>query len=306
MLATLVLLCAVPPFAWNDPPPVYLIQWGSNGPGNGQFRQPHGVSIDASGNVYVADTNNHRIQKFDGAGTFLCKWGSFGVGDGQLNLPHGVAITPDDRLYIVDSFNDRVQEFDTAGSFVNKWGVTGSGDGQFLLPSGIAVSPSGNLYVVDLGNHRVQEFDAGGTFVSKWGTSGTGDGQFRFPVGVAVNGCDNVYVVDSSNHRVQVFEDPAFRLLVAPNAVSPGDATTLSSCSGEPGRPALLFVVDVDGTPFFLRVASGTLNGLGNWSLAAGVPDDPAFGGLIVTFRTLSFDGANKVVQTNDAVLTIL
>ena len=62
----------------------FVTKWGSVGNGDGQFYYPHGVAVDSSGNVYVADEKNHRIQKFDSNGTFLAKWGSKGTGDGHF------------------------------------------------------------------------------------------------------------------------------------------------------------------------------------------------------------------------------
>jgi DNA-binding beta-propeller fold protein YncE len=78
---------------------VYLTQWGSFGTGDGQFDSPRGVATDATGNVYVADYNNHRIQKFTSAGTYVTQWGSRGSGNGQFTYPHGVAT---DALYVVN------------------------------------------------------------------------------------------------------------------------------------------------------------------------------------------------------------
>ena len=70
----------------------FVTKWGSQGTGDGQFNYPGFVAVDADGYVYVADTYNHRIQKFDSKGTFITKWGSYGSGDGQFNNPDGVAL----------------------------------------------------------------------------------------------------------------------------------------------------------------------------------------------------------------------
>src|SRR3989441_10449275 len=69
---------------------VLVAQWGGIGSGNGQLDQPQGVVADGSGNVYVADTNNHRIQKFTSGGTYLTQWGTYGSGNGQFFFPWGV------------------------------------------------------------------------------------------------------------------------------------------------------------------------------------------------------------------------
>jgi hypothetical protein len=186
---------------------VFLFEWGQTGAGDGQFNEPSGVATDSVGNVYVADTANHRIQKFDDQGNFLLKWGVSGSGAGQFNAPKGVAVDSADNVYVVDSGNHRIQKFGASGSFVTAWGSSGSGSGQFNQPFGVAVDSLDNVYVTDTGNDRVQKFDGNGVFIASWGTTGDGTGQFGSPRAIAVlvpNG-DRVYVADDSN-RIQVFE----------------------------------------------------------------------------------------------------
>jgi hypothetical protein len=69
------------------------------------------VAVDASGNIYVADRGNHRIQKFTSTGTFLSKWGTAGSGAGQFSAPFGVAVDASGDIYVADSNNDRIQKF---------------------------------------------------------------------------------------------------------------------------------------------------------------------------------------------------
>jgi tripartite motif-containing protein 71 len=83
---------------------------GSKGSGDGQFIGPQWVAIDSSGNIYVADTYNHRIQKFNSDGAFLTKWGSEGSGDGQFNFPT-VAVDSSGNVYVADFGNHRIQKF---------------------------------------------------------------------------------------------------------------------------------------------------------------------------------------------------
>jgi sugar lactone lactonase YvrE len=182
----------------------YQTQWGSEGNGDGQFSYPSGIATDTSGNVYVADRGNFRIQKFDSSGSFINQWGSYGDGDGQFSLPRDVAIDPAGNVYVADTQNDRIQKFDSSGTFNAKWGSEGNGDGQFSYPSGIATDTSGNVYVADTENHRIQKFDSSGTFIAKWGSEGTGDGQFREPIGIATDSTGNVFVAD--NRLIQKFD----------------------------------------------------------------------------------------------------
>jgi DNA-binding beta-propeller fold protein YncE len=100
--------------------PSFVTEWGSYGRGDGQFRQPSGVASDASGNIYVADRNNHRIQKFDSEGNFVTMWGSYGRGDGQFYYPEGLATDSSRNVYVVDTYNNRIQKFDSEGNLKTK------------------------------------------------------------------------------------------------------------------------------------------------------------------------------------------
>ena len=182
-----------------------LAKWGSGGTGDGQFNSAGGIAVDGSGDVYVTDTFNDRVQVFRADGEFLRKWGSPGSGDGQIDFPQGLAVDGLGNVYVVGAGNYRVQVFSANGELLRKWGSRGSGDGQFDFPTGIAVDGMGNVYVVETNNQRVQVFDADGTFLRKWGSGGTGDGQFQDPNGIALDGEGNIYVADTWNHRVQVF-----------------------------------------------------------------------------------------------------
>ena len=152
------------------------------------FNTANGISVDSfSGNVYVVDVNNHRIQKFDSDGNFITKWGSEGTGDGKLYYPLGISVDSSGNVYVADTSNNSIQVFadDTTetvtNSFpsetklsdeivqtyqsINAWGSNGTGDREFRYPVGISVDfTSGNVYVVDSGNNRIQKFDSNGTF----------------------------------------------------------------------------------------------------------------------------------------------
>ena len=180
---------------------------GTYGTGDYQFNNPSGVAVDATGNVYVADTDNNRIQKFTSSGTFITKWGTIGTGDSEFYYPRGVAVDASENVhvYVADTGNNRIQKFTADGTFVTGWGFYGTEDGLFNSLWGVAVDATGNVYVADLGNDRIQKYTSSGTFITKWGTNGTGGGQFNEPKGVAVEASGNVYVADYNNHRIQVF-----------------------------------------------------------------------------------------------------
>jgi len=162
--------------------------------------------VDGAGYVYVADTQNCRVQKFTSTGTFITQWGSQGSGQGQFNFPYDITVDGSGNIYVADSYNHRVQKFTSSGAFITEWGSLGSGPGQFDIPIAIAVGGEGDVYVTETNNHRVQKFTSSGAFLTQWGSLGTGPGQFEYPRGIAVGGEGYVYVTDFSNHRVQKFE----------------------------------------------------------------------------------------------------
>jgi uncharacterized repeat protein (TIGR01451 family) len=160
-------------------------QAGSVGGGDGQFDTLRGVATDAAGNVYAADSDNQRVQKFNSSGTFLRAWG-WGVDSGAAAF-----------------------EICTGGC---QAGITGNGDGQFDEVNKVEVDAAGNVYVSDDGNHNIQKFDSSGNFLAKWGGYGTSDGQFISPSGMAVDAGGNVYVADRGNDRIQIFGNNVFSL----------------------------------------------------------------------------------------------
>jgi DNA-binding beta-propeller fold protein YncE len=203
----------------------FLRAWGGAGLGPGQFDVPDGVSVDPAGNVYIADRENNRIQKFSWEGRHLATWGrrggdgSLGYGPGEFNGPYGVAADGWGNVYVIESRNHRVQKLDSSGRVLAMWGRNGGregGDmtaggqpGEFGDPRGIDVDRWGNVYVADHGNARVQKFSGSGGLLAVWGTPccagrpGSGPGEFWEPRGVAIDSKGNVYVAEKLNHRIQ-------------------------------------------------------------------------------------------------------
>ena len=117
-----------------------------------------GIAVHPSGDIYVADTNNDRIQVFDSDGAFISQFGSSGTGDSQFDYPFGIAVHPSGDIYVADYYNDRIQVFDSDGAFISQFGSSGTGDSQFNSPRGIAAHQNGDIYVVDTRNDRIQVF----------------------------------------------------------------------------------------------------------------------------------------------------
>ncbi|MFC1688270.1 6-bladed beta-propeller [Pseudomonadota bacterium] len=193
--------------AAQEPVPEFALQWGSFGSNPGEFNLPHGVEADQSGNVYVTERGNHRVQKFDAEGNFIQTFGSFGSGPEQFILPNEIAFDSLGDLYVTDEGNCRVQKLTSGGGFIQEWGSCGGGSGQFSLTWGIAIDSNDQVFVADTFNFRIQVFDNDGNYLREWGVQGVGDGEFEGPRGIAVDSKDNVIVVDEGNHRIQKFEN---------------------------------------------------------------------------------------------------
>jgi hypothetical protein len=147
----------------------FVRKWGRNGgdgtpgTGNGEFRFPYGISV-TDGLVYVADTGNHRVQRFTRSGVFLSRWGRNG-GDGtsgtltaEFIFPMDAVVRPDGDVEVTDYGNQRVQRFTPVGVFVSTFGSSGSQDGQFTGPWSMAIDCRTNLYVSDPNTNRIQKF----------------------------------------------------------------------------------------------------------------------------------------------------
>src|SRR6185503_11033185 len=135
-------------FVAPPPPPTFSLirAWGTPGSGPGQFTRPIGIVIDENQTVYVTDSGNNRIQKFDSTGVFLGAWGREGSRPGQLQNPLGIDIGSDDLVYVSEQANQRLSVFTRDGIFVR----TFSGPPDAFYPVGLDCEPSGNLWVAAL------------------------------------------------------------------------------------------------------------------------------------------------------------
>src|SRR5215813_5440972 len=167
---------------------------GGRGSGRGQFDNPHGLTVDSAGNIFVADSGNDRIEKFSPKGTFVM---SIAATD-----PNGIAIDSAGNIYVAEiGSKHRVQKFGPNGTFITKWAP------GFYGPRKIAIGHDDSVYVVDSGRNRIVKSNPDGQVVATWGSEGSNDGQFRGLTSVAVDFSSNkVYVADPTNNRIQVFD----------------------------------------------------------------------------------------------------
>ena len=202
--------------------PLELV-WEINGDPN-PFDVPVGVAADAEGNIYVIDTNNFRVQKFDSEGNSLLMWGSEGSGERQfgdiLDAHEGhLAVDTQGNVYAIDLKNLRIQKFDSNGNYLTQWGTEGDDEGQFTHPFDIASDNQNHIYVSDIGSNTIQKFDEMGRFLLRWGKHGYNDGEFSDVYSVAIAPDGNVLVTDSTG-RIQKFDSNGqFLSMIMPEPV---------------------------------------------------------------------------------------
>ena len=192
-----------------------------------RFRAPRGVAVDASGNLYVADTDNHTIRRISSRGAVTTLAGSAGLlggdngtgGAARFNYPVGIITAAPGSLIIADSANHTIRLM-TATSAVStlagQAGVIGTANGpgstaKFYNPSGVAVDATGTIYVADTNNHAVRIISPAGvvtTAAGNPGISGRVDGvnqnaRFLYPSAVAIDGQGALFIADRDAHTVR-------------------------------------------------------------------------------------------------------
>ena len=195
-----------------------------------KLNNPRGVTVDSEGNLYISDTQNHRIRKVDTNGAISTLAGdgteAYG-GDGgastsaKIDFPYQITVDASDNVYFADYDNQRIRKIDTNGTIttVAGNGTRGyEGDGNLAINAkinyalGVTVDASGNLYIADTGNHVIRKVDTSGNIStlagSTDGSSGYNEGsggeaKFNYPSTLATDSKGNVYVTDSSNNRVR-------------------------------------------------------------------------------------------------------
>jgi sugar lactone lactonase YvrE len=191
--------------------------WGSyadisqgEAPG-GTFFEPWGIALGSDGSVYVADTWNHRIQKFTSDGKFVNMWGYFGQADTPFALwgPRDIAIDTNGDLFITDTGNKRVVIYDADGNYVNQFGSVGLGAGQFDEPVGIAIDQAGLVYIADTWNQRIQVMagDVNGDYLplNTWDVVAWYGQSLDNKPFIAVDDKGNLYTTDPEGYRVLHF-----------------------------------------------------------------------------------------------------
>lgn len=201
---------------------------GVNGIGSAaRFRAPYGVALDSSGNLYVADGDNHSIRKITPGGTVSTLAGSLGTGGSangtgntaRLNHPEGLTVDGAGNVFVADTWNHTIRKVTPWGvvtTLAGSAGSPGSANGtgasaRFYFPTGVAVDNAGTILVADQFNHTLRKITPAGvatTLAGATGQSGSANGamtaaRFNQPIGLCFDAGGNLYVADYANHTIR-------------------------------------------------------------------------------------------------------
>ncbi len=167
--------------------------FGSHGSGNGQFKAPWDLTVDDDGNIYVADTWNNRLQKFDSSGNFILKVDTIPPGGFPL-WPSGIAFSSsNNRIYVVFDNDPALNWYNLNLGWISNHGLS------LINPRSLGIDSSGNIYIADAGHYRIVKTDADGNYQGEW-TTGSGS----WPTEAAPYE-DNVYVALCGNDKVKIY-----------------------------------------------------------------------------------------------------
>lgn len=215
----------------------FVMNWGEMGSNDGQLWNPAGIAADSSGNIFVADSGNYRVQRFTAQGAYTRRWGSSGSGDYQFRTPLGIAVDSTGNVFVADTGNCRIVKYNGDGDYLDQFGSRGTGELEFLSPRGVAVDRFGDIYVADADNHRFTKLNAGGDFLMWGGGQGSGDAKFNHPSGIAVDASGNIYIADADNHRIQKLSSSgAFITKWGSSGTGPGQFNTPTAIAVDSSR----------------------------------------------------------------------
>ena len=147
--------------------------------GEGMYMRPHGMRIDAQGNIWTTDVSAHTVRKMDPQGRVLLT-----LGEPMVRQPNDIAIGPGGEIFVAQGHGQdqpRVSKFDRTGTFITSWGSMGSGPSQFDIAHSIVIDAERMVYVADRQNRRVQVFDMDGRYIKEWKFAGLPCGLFIGP-----------------------------------------------------------------------------------------------------------------------------
>ena len=177
---------------------------GSSKSGSGrlQLYNPKGITVHpTTGQIFVADGSNRRIQVFNNDLTFSHTITP--TGNKQFNFPLDAALDNEGYLYVAEYWSHCITKLTTKGQYITRFVSYGSDPGQLSFPSSLIIN-NNLVYVTELVNNRVSIFDTNGNFIHCFGKEGSGEGEFIEPHGITIDTFGNLYISDTYNNRIVV------------------------------------------------------------------------------------------------------
>jgi len=167
------------------------------------FQKIQDIGFDSEKNLYVVDSSNSKIHKFNSNGNLLLSWGAIGSGAGQLNNPSGIFINSD-TIHVIDKGNSRIVTFDKNGNFQKSWGNSGIESQSLKNPEDLAIDSLGISYVSDSGWNKILKFDQEGKYVGDVKSLLTSAAKFSATNSI-VSYDDNLFILASKDNRILHF-----------------------------------------------------------------------------------------------------
>ncbi|MEM7348451.1 MAG: NHL repeat-containing protein, partial [Chloroflexota bacterium] len=176
----------------------------------GKFYGPRDIGIDATGNLYITDTGNKRVQKLSPDGQFLQLWGGGGVIPGSFEEPIGIDVDGQGNIYVADTWNQRIQKFDPNFTYLTEWAVDGWNSDTVINKPFLTVDSENHVFISDPEEYRIIVYnnDDSGDVLATWGQYGQDRASFALPLGLDFDDEGNLLVADSDNNRISRFEVP--------------------------------------------------------------------------------------------------
>jgi sugar lactone lactonase YvrE len=187
--------------------------------GNDFLGSPVAVALDRQNTLYVSDSINAKVYKFDAKGEFI----GVMVPPAGFGRPAGIAITDKGEKYVVDAVAHKLYKFAIDDTYIGEFPKNQAGE-ELNTPTHVATDRNGNVYVTDAMNFIVRVYDKEGTFIRRLGGVGDIPGNFARPKGIALDSDNNLYVVDANHDNFQIFDQKGRLLLfVGGTGSAPGE-----------------------------------------------------------------------------------
>jgi len=178
---------------------------------NSGLNNPYGCTVDSSGNIYIADTSNHRLVKLNSSFQYISQFGVTGTYKSDntgLKYPYGCIVDSSGNIYIADASNHRLVKLNSSLQYVSQFGVTGvakTDNTGLNSPRGCSIDLSGNIYIADSSNQRLVKLNSSLQYIGQYGVTGVSKADnsgLNNPYGCTVDSSGNIYIADLTNHRL--------------------------------------------------------------------------------------------------------